>query len=194
MVPPVPGSPDRTDQQLVAMAQAGEGAAWEELARRHHAPLLKYLRARTGDPEAAADLAQETFVDAYRGLAALPADRPFAPWLYRIAWNNCLPFWRNRSRRAHASLEALPEHVGEDHPALRMRVEVAAETAERDAIQRVLDDLTPALREALLLHTAAGFKAREVAAILAISPRAAEQRVTRAHLEFRSRYSALDRR
>lgn len=63
---------------------------------------------------------------------------------------------------------------------------------ERDAIQRALDALDPALREALLLHSLAACTAPEVARILGISRAAAERRISRAKLQFRDRYRAVN--
>jgi DNA-directed RNA polymerase specialized sigma24 family protein len=63
------------------------------------------------------------------------------------------------------------------------------EVDERDAIERVLDQLSPLLREALLLHELAGLTARESATVLGISEAAAERRIGRALSEFRRRYN-----
>src|SRR5688500_5974137 len=73
------------DQELVIVVRGGDVEAFACLVDRHHGPLLRHLAWRTGDRELAADLAQEAFLDAFRHLDRLPADRSFAAWLYRIA-------------------------------------------------------------------------------------------------------------
>jgi len=92
------------DDSLVAAAQNGSARAFDLLVVRHHAAILRYLARQTGDSELAADLAQETFLDAFRSLDRLGDDRSFAVWLHRIARHNLLMAWRRqRLRRAHSS-------------------------------------------------------------------------------------------
>jgi len=177
------------DEHLVQAARAGEAAAWEELVRRHHSPLVRFLSAQTGDPEAGSDLAQQTFLDAYRRLDRLTDGQPFAPWLYQIARYNFLPFWRRRRWDAHTSLDALAERAEEFLSAPR-RPDPFAAVDEQDLVQQVLADLSPLLREALLLHALRGLTAGEIASMLGISESAAQRRVSRASADFRRRYRA----
>ena len=173
------------ERALVAAARAGSAAAFALLVERHHLAILRYLARQTGDRELAADLAQETFLDAYRSLGRLGEEVSFAAWLHRIARHNLLPAWRRRRLRRFVSLDRL--WGGEPAAAAD---EAACD--ERDLIQRALDGLGPALREALVLHDLQGFTGREVGAILGISPAAARQRVARARARFRERYRALE--
>lgn len=179
---------DSADDGLVAAARAGQEEAWAELLKRHHPPLLRYLTAAVGDREEAAHLAQETFLDVARALDRLAPDQPFEPWLYRIARNNLLPYWRHRSRLQFMPLEPwegqerVPRHGADD---------IADQAAERDVLGRVLAELSPLLREALLLHALVGLSAAEVAMALGTTPKAAEQRIGRAKAKCRARYLAL---
>jgi RNA polymerase sigma factor (sigma-70 family) len=77
-----------SDVELVAQVLAGEdGAAFAELVRRHQGDVRRLLRRLTaGDASLADDLAQETFLRAYRGLATYRGGR-FGAWLYRIAYH-----------------------------------------------------------------------------------------------------------
>jgi RNA polymerase sigma factor (sigma-70 family) len=68
----------------------------EALFQRHHEPLRRYLARFTGDPDLAADLAQEAFV---RLLEQPPADNIARPWLFRVATNLALDSVRTQSRR-----------------------------------------------------------------------------------------------
>ena len=181
----------RADHALVDAAQTGSVEAYSLLVDRYHAQVLGYLRRQVGDPETAADLAQETFMDAYRDLHKLADDRPFAAWLYVIARNNLLAERRKSHLRRLVSLDGMLERAREAIPALR-RADRTAESDERDLIQRVLEGLSPALREALLLHSLWGFRSEEVAQSLGIAPAAARQRIARAKEQFRLCYKAMD--
>jgi RNA polymerase sigma factor (sigma-70 family) len=182
---------ETTEQELVEGARNGSSASWEGLLSRYHPMLLRFLTAAIGDPEEAAHLAQETWIDAVRGLPGLAADRAFLPWLYAIARNNLLPYWRRRARLQFTSLRDLSISGAEDLPeSLRAPDEFLA-VAERDLVQQTLAQLSPPLREALLLHALNGLSATEIAALLGIATRTAEQRVVRAKRQFRAKYAEL---
>ena len=83
-----PASSD--DGSLVAATLAGDRAAFDVLVRRHQRAVYGVCHRFTGNHADAADLAQDTFVRAYRGLAGFKGDAAFATWLYRIAVNVCL--------------------------------------------------------------------------------------------------------
>jgi RNA polymerase sigma-70 factor (ECF subfamily) len=96
------------DDSLVEAAQSGSARAFDLLVVRHHAPILRYLARQTGDPELAADLAQETFLDAFRSLDQLVADYGCAVRRHRSARHNlpAAPAWRRLrpgARRVHSS-------------------------------------------------------------------------------------------
>jgi RNA polymerase sigma factor (sigma-70 family) len=184
----LPSFPTLSDDEIVAVARAGRDEAWAELLRRHHPPLLRYLTGAVGDPEEAAQLAQETYLDAFRALECLAPGQPFAPWLYRIARNNVLPYWRRRARLQFTSLDPTAERY---RAPLGIPDDIPDWAAERDVLRQVLGELSPLLREALLLHALAGLSAPEVAAAVGIAPKAAEQRIGRAKARFRAQYDAL---
>ncbi|HWA84870.1 MAG TPA: sigma-70 family RNA polymerase sigma factor [Opitutus sp.] len=107
MVPP--------DSELIALARAGlDRTAFGELVRRHQSAVRGFLRHLIRDDDALADdLAQETFLAAFRRLDHFRADSRFSTWLLGIAHNQ----WRNarRRRRDHAELS---EHIpAESDPA-----------------------------------------------------------------------------
>lgn len=177
------------DHLLAAATRSGSAESFESLVERYHGAVLRYLARQTGDPELAADLTQQTFLDAFEHLDRLAEDRPFAPWLYRIARNHLLHARRARRRRV-LSLDQLSPEATQDAPALR-QPDVSVASHERDVIQCVLDELGPALREALLLHSLWGFSSEEIAGLLDISLAASRKRVGRAKEQFSRRYEAL---
>jgi RNA polymerase sigma-70 factor (ECF subfamily) len=186
-----PADAQPTDAVLAAAARAGDAPAFPRLAERHYPPVLRYLLRQTGDPELAADLAQETFLDAWRDLDRLTGDQPFAPWLFRIALHNLLAAWRWRRLHRLVSLDWLLTRNAPALPALR-QPDASAACCECALIEQVLAELSLPLREALVLHTVEGFTGREVAAILGIPPATARQRIARAKEHVRVRYEAVN--
>ncbi len=104
-----------SDAELIARVLASDDrAAFGELVERHQSAVRRFLRHLTaGDAALADDLAQETFVQAYRGLARFRGEASFSSWLLGIAHNH----WRNARRRArHAAWLAENETAGDVAP------------------------------------------------------------------------------
>jgi len=165
---------------------ADDAAAFAQLLDQHYRPLTRYLWRQTGDPELAADLAQATCLAAFRHRGQLSAAASFPAWLYQIARNEVKMEWRRRGLRRWLSLDWLPSSALTGD---RWRTpDASGPCHDRDRIQRVLDQLNPCLREALLLHDLCGFPGNEVAAILGIGPAAARKRIARAQAAFRAAF------
>lgn len=98
-----------TDADLIARATLHDDrAAFGELVRRHQSAVRQFLRHLTrGQAALADDLAQETFVQAWRSLPRFRAEATFSTWLLGIAHNH----WRNARRRErdHTPIENAPE-------------------------------------------------------------------------------------
>jgi RNA polymerase sigma factor (sigma-70 family) len=112
------------DDDLVARAVAGDGAAFGVLVRRHQSMLRGFLRRLArGDHALADDLAQESFLEAWRKLAQFRGDGSFAGWLTRIAWSRFL--MAMRSRKLEPLDENLPETVADSGADARLDLESA---------------------------------------------------------------------
>jgi RNA polymerase sigma-70 factor (ECF subfamily) len=181
----------QTDRALVGIVRNGEVTVFGVLVDRYYASLVRHLTYRTGDPELAADLAQDAFLDAFRHLDRFREERPFAAWLYRIAQNRLRMALRRRRLRQFVSLDWRPLSIAANP--VWQQPDATGPCHERDLLRQVLDGLSPLLREALLLHSLDGFSAPEVAQILGISRSAAERRISRAKEQFRERYRELNR-
>lgn len=105
---------DVSDLELIARVRARDDRnAFGELVTRHQSAVRNFLRQLTrGDAALADDLAQDTFVDAYRSLARFRGDAKFSSWLLGIAHNH----WRNARRKIRDEVEwndaTSPESIG----------------------------------------------------------------------------------
>lgn len=100
------GTTSQTDEQLlIVRAQHGDRDAFALLVRRYLERVYRAAYAILRDHEDASDVAQDTFVRAYRGLRRFDAARPIFPWLYRIARNLSL----NRIERVRGREQRLPD-------------------------------------------------------------------------------------
>src|SRR5437667_6076376 len=142
------------DAQFVQQLRQGDAEAGRRFVRDYYPGVYRYLLYLTGRREAAEDLTQETFLQAWRRLETFDNRGPLRPWLHRIAHREFLQALR--SQHAEASLEEIPEaaalHAGD----------VTAEVALRAAMSR----LSLEAREVLALHYLEGFSYQEIARIV----------------------------
>ena len=173
------------EANVVALVRAGEKDAFAEIVAHYQAPITRYLYRMIGDYAMAQDLAQDTFVQAYKGILKTHSKLSLKAWLYRIATNNALQVFRRKriisfvpfSRTAKADMLKLdtkdsPEDIG-----------------EKMAIKETLLGIPQEQRICILLHFVEGFKYREIAEILKISEDAVRMRVARGSEKFRRLYS-----
>lgn len=86
---------DAAEAVVVALAGNGDPGAYDELVRRKQAQVLRLMRRLSNDKALAEDLAQQVFVEAWKGLTKLNAPGAFSKWLRAI----CLNVWLQHFRR-----------------------------------------------------------------------------------------------
>lgn len=115
------------DRHLVSLTLRGDGRAYETLVRRYQKLVYNVLFQMLQNHETAADVTQDTFLKAYRGLSSFKLDSPFKPWLLRIASNSGLNKIRDSKIREHESLDyVMDEHFAAE-PASKQDVEAEVE-------------------------------------------------------------------
>ncbi len=82
--------------ELIALAQAGDRAAFGELVTRHYEAVLRVVYRMCGDARLAEDAAQDTFLRAWLSLPQFEPRAPLRSWLYRIALNTALDTLRRK--------------------------------------------------------------------------------------------------
>ncbi len=157
------------DEQLVTRAQEGDQRAFELLVRKYQYKIVQLVSRLVGEAEAP-DVAQETFIRAWRALPGFRGQSAFYTWLYRIGINTAKNYIVSRNRRpadqdidvADAELYGHTEHLSD----------VATPEAEllTDEIQsRVADTIgaLPAdLRKAITLRELEGLSYEEIAEVM----------------------------
>ena len=153
--PPTNLFPSETDEELASLARSGQIKAFDELVRRHWAGirrfLLGYLPHGSSD-----DIAQETFLRAYRKIEQYDGNRPFLPWLFTISRRLALNEIRRKNRQREVSL---PSHTAEEVPE-------GQSTSFGPLWQFAKDRLSPNSYAVLRLHYAEDLSIEEVARVL----------------------------
>jgi RNA polymerase sigma-70 factor, ECF subfamily len=137
----------------------------------------------TGDQALAEDLAQETFIKAFRSLAAFDTTRRLSSWLFRIAHNTGIDALRRaKASRVAPAYGAEPGEPGRDLPA-----SPAADPVEQRALGRALQEalaqLRPDQRTAVVLRYDEGLSFEEIGRVLGIPEATARSHVHRARKE-----------
>ena len=167
------------DVALVHAAQRGDAEAFGTLALRHARSILSVTTRMLGAGADAEDVAQETFVAAYRALPRFQGESKFSTWLYRIAVNRCTDWLRAR-RPGTVSLDDTgddmtwePADEGTPHSELE-QAELAWE------IERGIQELPHLYRESFVLRHIEGLGYEEMSEILGVHRDTLKMRVYKA--------------
>lgn len=174
-------------RDVVVQAQQGDTAAFSSLFQQYNGPICTYLARLVGNSEVGRDLAQETFLKAWKSLPELSNNLHFRAWLYRIATNVA-----NSHLRRAKLIRWLPWLEQEENTPRQLRVAGPEEQmGESDSVERTLSYLSPQCRTCLLLQLVGGFSQREIAEMLGISESSVGAYVSRGREQFRKVYQSL---
>ena len=157
-----------TDEELVARSMGGDLDSFNQLVLRWERPIYALAYRVIGREEDARDVAQETFLRAFRALGGFKGQAKFSSWLYRITLNLCRD-WIRRERRAPIAL--VPEGVdlielaSEAEPAETIEDLVSRRELGR-AVARAMATLPDEQRTAIVLKEYHGLTFQEIAELL----------------------------
>lgn len=174
------------DRRLILDCLGGRRDAFDELVSRYQARLYNAASRLVDNPEDAADVVQDAFLNAYQSLHTFKGDAEFFTWLYRIAFNAAISL--KRKKRAAMSLDAAgPDGVIDpDDPSEYIKPGAALERSEEESqLQAAMIRLSNEHREVLILKDIEGMKYEDIAEILGVPIGTIRSRLHRARLELR---------
>ena len=163
------------ERELVARLRRGDAGAFDELYAWMRPRLWSFLARMTGRRDVADDLAQEVWLRLARNAHKLAADTRLSAWLFTVARNLYVSQWRSAQAARALAGDLLPPEPPSGSP-----FDAAAESQTAVRVERAMAGLAPPYREILLLCAVEGMAPREAAEVLAITPEAARQRLSRA--------------
>ena len=170
---------------------------FDTLYKDHVELIYRFAYRLCGEPEAAKDLVQETFLNAYRGIDRFRGDAQISTWLYTIASRACLRMRRRRKGAPERELsleEFIPTSDGEFHlqiPIDGLSPEAALQNKQlREVLDTAINQLPKKYKMVLVLRDMEGLSAKEVGAIMSLNERAVKSRLHRARLFVRRELSA----
>lgn len=178
----------RSDSELVLAAGAGDAAAFGEIVGRYQSLVCAIAYSGTGDVALSEEVAQDTFVAAWKGLGGLREPARLRSWLAGIARNLVKGARRTRARRRTEPLDLQAEGLEAPSPSPLERV---LDAEQQSLVWRALAEIPETYREPLVLYYREEQSLERVAASLEISLDAAKQRLSRGRAQLREQVAAL---
>jgi len=188
------------DSLLVAKAKKGDWSAFEQLFWRYHEKVYTFAWHFLQSRELAEDVTQDTFIKAWESLHSLKSNDAFQAWLHQIARRLCLDTLRKRAWETSVSEFNVPadqqiseDGEGEVEPFLAGvestdsldPEEVVIENERKRAVHEAIAQLSPPLREVVVLHYLEGLSVDEVAKVLSVPIGTVLSRLARARKALR---------
>jgi RNA polymerase sigma-70 factor (ECF subfamily) len=173
--PPATPAPATTDLMLVQRTVAGDQHSFELLVVKYQRRIERLIGRMVRDQDLVADIAQETFIRAYRALAQFRGDAQFYTWLYRIAVNTAKKALVDLKRDPLVSETALKSGGDDDDETSAMENELtSAETPETvlaakeiaATVNSAMEALPEELRQAVTLREIEGLSYEEIAEVM----------------------------
>ena len=158
-----------SDEELVQRARDGHAGAMDELVTRHHASAFRVALGILRDEDGAADVAQDAFLKAFRGLENFRGDASFKTWLLTIAANEAKGVLRKKGRRRELTLETAGPRASEEERA----DEALQKAKETERSRRLMEELPDTQRQAVSVTIFEGLSFRAVGVLIGSSEGAA---------------------
>lgn len=168
------------DAELANRARKGDNAAFGVLVQRYQGPIYSFALHFFRAPDMAEDVAQETFLRAYRFLHSYDDSRRFITWLYSIARNICIDRHRERVRKEGISLDDVPPNMLlSENPENDPLGQLESREAKR-LLKEAVEKLPEKYKTPVILCYMEGLSYQEIGDIIGISLNNTKIRIFRA--------------
>lgn len=169
------------ETELIHLARAGDRDAFSVLMERYEKRVYHQALRLLNHPEDAADVTQEVFFKAWRGLPRFQGDSAFSTWLYKLTDNAAIDLLRREKKhRADASLDEEGLTLPPDPAPTPQQALEAGEL--RAAVLRGLSKLSGEHRRALVLRELNGLSYEQIGQVLELPAGTVKSRMARARL------------
>ena len=125
------------DSELIRQAKAGDSKAYDKLLYKYKNSVYNLVYRMVRDVEEAEDLTQEAFIKAFNSLTQFNEEYAFSTWLYKIATNNCIDFFRKRKLQTLSldkPIQYKDSEIHQDIPDPELNPEKSILASERSSI------------------------------------------------------------
>jgi len=163
------------ESTLIRRSKNGEIAAWEPLVRTHQRAIFRFAYLLLGDPDDAEDVAQETFLRAWKYLKRFDSARPLRPWLLSIT-KNLASNWRRSAGRYMSALT----RAFRDEPSPDSIEEKSAQRMQANELWEAVQSLKMTDQQIVYLRYFLELSVAETADVLQIAEGTVKSRLSRA--------------
>jgi RNA polymerase sigma-70 factor, ECF subfamily len=179
-------SSNQQDRNLISRSKEGDQTAFEALVCKYQHHLTVLVRRHAGPTPDGDDLLQRLMCKVYFSLKSFDIDRPFYPWLRRIAINLCCDERRRLRRNALTFAELEDPEIEPWHPIQLTNYHLSESRQETSEMMRtIIGMLSKQHQEVITLHHLQQRRYEEIGNILKCTPRAARVRAFRARAALR---------
>ena len=161
---------------LIHHAANGDALAWEPLVLAHQQAVFRLSYLLLGDPDDAEDIAQETFLRAWKHLKRFDATRPLRPWLLSIASNLA----SNRRRSAGRYLAALTRAFRDEPISINSTEENSSQALQANDLWKAVQTLKLPDQQIVYLRYFLDLTVSETAEVLQVAEGTVKSRMSRA--------------
>lgn len=182
------------ETSLIAAAQGGDLSAFNELVLLYQDAVYTVTYRIMGDPDSAADAAQDAFITAYRRLETYRGGN-FRAWLLRVATNTCYDSLRYHKRRPAVALDDLMGEDYDDGPPIPDPIATPEQTMQNaelsEAIQNCINGLNDDQRIVLVMSDIEGYPYQDIADSTGVQLGTVKSRLSRARAGLRKCLEAV---
>lgn len=172
------------DIELINRALGGDQQAYNDILKKYRAPLYNLLYRMVRNKMETEDLVQEAFIKAFSSLASFNDDYAFSTWLYKIAINNCIDFFRKKKLKTFPidrPIESKDGNIKRELPDVSYRPDKNLLSQEKDKlIEDAILSLPEKYRTAIILRHHEDKTYEEISEIMHIPLGTVKARIFRA--------------
>ena len=173
-----------TDSNLINQAKAGDSKAYDKLLKKYKNSVYNLVIRMVRNSHEAEDLTQEAFIKAFNSLSSFNEEFAFSTWLYKIATNNCIDFFRKRKLQTYSldkPIQYKDSEIQHEIPDPDLTPEKSIEASERSIIIRdAINNLPEKYRKAIELRHSEEKSYEEISDILRLPLGTVKARIFRA--------------
>ena len=161
---------DLSDEKLMQRYAKGDAKAFDQLYSRHRGPLYRYFIRQVNNPATANDLYQGAWEKIIKARSSYRHSAPFTVWMYRIAHNHLVDYYRRMKPVDSVEPDALPDTKTDPSQG-------AIESEQNDLLRAGITTLPAEQRDTLLLQLETGLKLEEIAKVTGVGRETVKSRL-----------------
>jgi RNA polymerase sigma-70 factor (ECF subfamily) len=172
------------DSDLINRAKSGDSKSYDILLKKYKNSVYSLVLRMVRNSQEAEDLTQEAFIKAFNSLASFNEEYAFSTWLYKIATNNCIDFFRKRKLQTYSldkPIQYKDSEIQHEIPDPDLNPEKSIMATERNKlIKEAINKLPEKYHRAILLRHSEEKSYEEIAEILGLPLGTVKARIFRA--------------